>query len=174
MGTLDLAALLLPSLLAAHAGGPLASARVEPAFALQLRLKNAMAAEAVGEAGRQAAERLADPGCARVFSDFKDASGATLQQRLDRLGTSGPGHLQAIYFYDGASRRGCQRGRTHALTEPGSYVVHVCPQFVLSQRRDPEQAPITIIHELLHTLGLGENPPSSVEISRHVRARCGR
>jgi hypothetical protein len=53
-------------------------------------------------------------------------------------------------------------------------VVHVCPRFVLSQRQDPTHAPELLIHELLHTLGLGENPPSTEAISRHVRARCGR
>jgi len=174
MGSLDLVAFLLPSLLSAHAGGPAVSERLEPVFALQVRARNAMAVEALTEAGRRAAERLAEPGCARVFSDFKDASGRTLQQRLDELGTSGAGHLQAIYFYDGAHRRACQRRRTLAGTELGSYVVHVCPQFVSNQRQDPDQASVTIIHELLHTLGLGENPPSSEEITRHVRARCGR
>jgi hypothetical protein len=30
-----------------------------------------------------------------------------------------------------------------------------------------------LIHEMLHTLGLRENPPSSAEISRRVTARCG-
>ena len=170
MGSLDLVALLLPGMLSVQANDH----APQPAVELQLRVKGAMAVRALTEAGRAAAERLTEPGCARVFSDFKDASGRTLQQQLDALGTTGPGHLRAIYFYDGASRSGCQRGRTLAVTEPGSHVVHVCPQFVLSQRRDPKQAPVTIIHELLHTLGLGENPPLSEEISRHVRARCGR
>jgi hypothetical protein len=54
------------------------------------------------EAGRAAAERLAGPGCARLLSDFKDASGRTLQQRLDELGRSAVQQLQSIYFYDGA------------------------------------------------------------------------
>jgi hypothetical protein len=30
------------------------------------------------------------------------------------------------------------------------------------------------IHEILHTLGLEENPPSSSQITRRVLARCGR
>jgi hypothetical protein len=29
-----------------------------------------------------------------------------------------------------------------------------------------------IIHEMLHTLGLGENPPSSREITQRVTERC--
>ena len=31
-----------------------------------------------------------------------------------------------------------------------------------------------LIHETLHTLGLGENPPSSEEITLRVESRCGR
>jgi hypothetical protein len=31
-----------------------------------------------------------------------------------------------------------------------------------------------IIHEELHSLGLGENPPDSKEITQQVIARCGR
>ena len=30
-----------------------------------------------------------------------------------------------------------------------------------------------VIHEELHSLGLGENPPSSQEITRRVESRCG-
>jgi hypothetical protein len=30
-----------------------------------------------------------------------------------------------------------------------------------------------VIHETLHTLGLGENPPSSAEIDSAVARRCG-
>jgi hypothetical protein len=31
----------------------------------------------------------------------------------------------------------------------------------------------TLIHEMLHSLGLGENPPSSGEINGQVMRRCG-
>jgi len=144
------------------------------AEAVQVRSTNAMTITALVEAGRLAAARLKEPNCAGIFSEFSDGSGRTLQQRLDDLGRTGSAHLQAIYFYDGVNRTACQSGRTLAVSEPGSVVVHVCPQFVLRQRQHPEEAPIALIHELLHTLGLGENPPSSEEITRHVRARCGR
>jgi hypothetical protein len=33
-------------------------------------------------------------------------------------------------------------------------------------------AEAVIIHEMLHTLGLGENPPSSTEITFRVLNRC--
>jgi hypothetical protein len=31
-----------------------------------------------------------------------------------------------------------------------------------------------VIHEALHTLGLGENPPTSTEITSRIAARCQR
>jgi hypothetical protein len=174
MGTLAIVACMGSALLSVHAEGSGGSRSAEPAFSLQVRSKNPMAVAALRDAGRGAAERLADPRCSSVFSDFRDQAGRTLQQRLDELGRSGAAQLQAVYFYDGANRGGCQRGRTLAVTEPGSVVVHVCPQFVFRQRQDPDEAPVLLIHELLHTLGLGENPPSSEEITRHVKARCSR
>jgi hypothetical protein len=33
-------------------------------------------------------------------------------------------------------------------------------------------AEVYVIHEMLHTLGLGENPPSSQEITQAVVKRC--
>jgi hypothetical protein len=63
---------------------------------------------------------------------------------------------------------------TLAFTEVGSQVIRVCGgQFrdrFLRQRSNTE---IIIIHEFLHTLGLGENPPSSQAITRQVALRCG-
>jgi len=40
-------------------------------------------------------------------------------------------------------------------------------------RNDPAYAEMILIHELLHTLGLGENPPTSLEITARVTERCG-
>jgi hypothetical protein len=82
--------------------------------------------------------------------------------------------MTLIGFYDGQGQAGCLRGRTMAVTSPGSRVVWVCSQFVVEQHRDPGWAEATLIHEALHTLGLGENPPSATEISAQVVKRCGR
>jgi len=38
---------------------------------------------------------------------------------------------------------------------------------------DPGFATNVVIHEMLHALGLGENPPTSEEITRQVVKRCG-
>jgi len=50
--------------------------------------------------------------------------------------------------------------------------VFVCPNFRKEAERDPWSAENWIIHEMLHTLGLGENPPSSREITQRVNERC--
>lgn len=50
--------------------------------------------------------------------------------------------------------------------------VFVCPSFRREAERDPWAAESWIIHELLDTLGLGENPPSSREITQRVTERC--
>jgi hypothetical protein len=51
-------------------------------------------------------------------------------------------------------------------------VVYICPGFAAFDRRYPDEAEATLIHEALHSLGLGENPPSSRHIQARVRARC--
>ena len=53
-------------------------------------------------------------------------------------------------------------------------MVFVCgDQFVRGWRVDRWHAEVVVIHEALHTLGLGENPPSSRDITARVRERCG-
>ena len=62
-----------------------------------------------------------------------------------------------------------------AVTEPGSRVVFICPTaFVEAVSGKPEQAEATLIHEMLHSLGLGENPPRSRDITERVLFRCDR
>jgi hypothetical protein len=121
----------------------------------------------------RARARLERPQCQRVFTDFHDQSGQPLQDALDRAGRSGAEHLGTLLFYDGSGQRRCLGGRTLAFTSVGSPIVFVCaPQFVAAARRDPILADAALIHESLHSLGLGENPPSSGEITSRVISRC--
>ena len=54
-----------------------------------------------------------------------------------------------------------------------SRVVLTCGQvFEPYVRQNPTGAEILLIHEFLHTLGLGENPPSTSQITDRVAARC--
>jgi hypothetical protein len=120
-------------------------------------------------------ERLAEPRCQALFSEFRDQSGRPLRENLDALGHTGQSYLGLIIFYDGRKRRTCVERDAMAVTAPGSRVVWICPaQLYDWARRNPLLAEATIIHEALHTLGLGENPPSSQEITSRVVALCGR
>lgn len=140
----------------------------------RVRIARPALAASVRAALEGASRRLAAPACTLVLSEYRDAEGRTLQANLDTLGESGPGYLGLIGWYDGQGAAGCLRGRTLAVTAPGSRAVWVCPQFALEQRRDPGLAEVTLLHEALHSLGLGENPPSAAEITSRVVERCGR
>jgi hypothetical protein len=128
----------------------------------------------VQKALRGAADRLRAPGCAAIFEDFTDNTGRPLQANLDALEQTGPGYLGLIGFYDGSAQRSCLHARTFAITAAGSRAVWVCPQFAFEQHRDPLVGEVVLIHEVLHSLGLGEDPPSALEITARVMQRCGR
>jgi hypothetical protein len=67
----------------------------------------------------------------------------------------------------------CNLGDPYAITQPGSRVVFICPrEFIQKREWNPAEAEALIIHEMLHSLGLEENPPSSVAITADVLDRC--
>ncbi|HEY2943952.1 MAG TPA: hypothetical protein VGN09_16080 [Vicinamibacteria bacterium] len=119
-----------------------------------------------------AAQRLAEPQCARVFGDFADAAGHPLQEKLDAYGMTGAEYLSLIYFGNGFDAGRCGDESVLATTTPGSRLVSVCGRFARAYRENSTWAEVVVIHEALHTLGLGENPPTSAEISNRVVARC--
>ncbi len=124
---------------------------------------------------RDAATMLATSECQAVFSDFRDAEGKTLKERLDVLGQTGERYLGRLLFYSGDGSQGCERRHKLAFTSPGSHVIYICEsQFSIAARRSPGLAAATIIHEELHSLGLGENPPTSTAITERVTLRCVR
>jgi hypothetical protein len=83
-------------------------------------------------------------------------------------------YLGAIRFVSGSEDRVCATGQGFAgLRRAGDDVVYVCPaRFRELAQRDALMAEAVVIHEMLHTLGLGENPPSSREITSRVMHRC--
>jgi hypothetical protein len=140
---------------------------------VRVRLGGLFDAGTVQRSLDRARGRLERPHCQRLFTDFQDASGRPLQDALDRSGLSGAEHLGTLLFYDGGGQPRCGGPRTLAFTFTGSHVVFVCPQlFVAAARRDPLLADAALIHESLHSLGLGENPPTSSEITSRVISRC--
>ncbi len=121
-----------------------------------------------------AARRLQSPRCQAVFADFHDERGRPLHERLADLGVSGPSYLELVVFYDGTGKGACVRDGVLAFTGQGHRVVYVCRERFEREWRAGESrfAEIVLIHEMLHTLGLGENPPSSQAITNHVLRRC--
>jgi hypothetical protein len=82
-------------------------------------------------------------------------------------------HLARLVFVDGGETKSCAKGAL-AVTEPGSRVVRVCSsRLVWTWQQNSRHVVAALIHEALHTLGLGENPPSSAEITSRVLKRCG-
>ena len=116
----------------------------------------------------RASELLEDESCVSLADEFKDRHGRPLRDQLVRLGVSATEYLELILFRDGAAR-----GDAIAYTSPGSRVVFVHgPSIERSALNNPSHLVATVIHEMLHTLGLGENPPSSAEITARILARC--
>jgi hypothetical protein len=111
-----------------------------------------------------------------VFTDFTDAEGRTLQQNLEEWGASPAEYIRLIPFVDGSSQALCRRTKTALAATPGVRRVFVCKTFADFALRQPAIAESMVIHEILHTLGLGESPqrgaPTSIEITQRVEARC--
>jgi hypothetical protein len=140
----------------------------------RVRVPHNDVAQAVKRALAGADRLLGEPACQQVLTDFRDGSARTLKEVLDGNEVSAQAYLRWIVFSDGRGLKACGNG-TLAVTEPGSRVVFICPAaFVEMANGHPEEAETALIHEMLHTLGLGENPPSSREITDRVRTRCSR
>jgi len=157
------------SVVARPAGDDRASAAV-----VQVRFRSPARAEVARQAVAGAVRRLGSDECRAVLTDFRDASGVRLDARLAETGASVEQWVGGVFFYDGNGRGSCHKRGVMAVTSAGSRVVFLCPAFTLEQRRDPGLAEALVIHELLHTLGLAENPPTSQQINRRVFERCGR
>jgi hypothetical protein len=117
--------------------------------------------------------KLNKPRCQQILDDFKDAEGHSLRENLDSLGLGPSEYLALIVYRDGRDLRSgkCRSGGAAAVTHSKSRVVYVCGANFRAQA--PGIRANTLIHEMLHSLGLGENPPSSGEINGQVRRRCG-
>lgn len=119
-----------------------------------------------------AALKLETAGCQELLREFRDAEGRTLAENLARWDRTPSDYLRMIPFLDGSSHALCRGGGVELFVEMGTPRVFVCRSFAEKQIRDPWAAENMVIHEMLHTLGLGENPPSSREITNRVNDRC--
>ena len=128
----------------------------------------------------RAAARLEDASCREILTDFKDDSGRTLESNLEALGVSASGYLLQLSFLDGSVVHECRNLAVAMVAAHGAPRVFLCPaeagpvnsriSRIEFQRGSLAEA--MVIHEMLHTLGLGENPPTTFEITERVRARC--
>lgn len=119
-----------------------------------------------------AARKLAGSRCQQVFSDFKDGNGRLLRENLEATGQTGAGYLRWLIFFNGSDDSFCANRDIAAGTTPSNRLVRVCPRFKKIAVSDPDYAAWLLIHEELHSLGLGENPPASADITDGVRMRC--
>jgi hypothetical protein len=121
-----------------------------------------------------AAVRLARPPCQEIFGDFSNGSGQRLSARFAASGKTVAEAFAVLRVFEDRNAKQCFGGTRLAFTEVGSQLIRVCgPQFKDQFLRDRRVTELIMIHELLHTFGLGENPPSSQEISAQVAVRCG-
>ena len=120
-----------------------------------------------------AQRKLRIPKCRMVLADFHDADGRSLEENLAALDVEPADYITMLTIRDGGERQAgalCRMPGVAAVTSPRGRVVYVCAYFRLQPAGTREN---TLIHEMLHTLGLGENPPRAIEISDQVRRRCG-
>ena len=125
---------------------------------------------ALQEARVGARQRLDHPACQAVLADFTDIRGRRLDVVLRDSGRTAQEQLDRLEFESGLGRPAC-RGAVMAFTRMRSSVVSIClrPFGALT----PAQQEAILIHEMLHSLGLGENPPESAAITAQVVKRCG-
>jgi hypothetical protein len=150
----------------------LVGAAAQPASFEQALVLSGMEGRALERARTRAVALLESSECRKVFSDFTDAEGRTLQEKLDALGQTPAEYLGTVHFLNGEVQPLCHRSTVQMVTTGKSLYVYVCPQFLQFQDRRPELAPVLVIHEALHTLGLGENPPTPMEITNRIYGRC--
>ena len=139
-----------------------------------IRIPDPLARRATIAALESASALLADADCRKTLTDFDDGNGRSLADRLSSVAVDVHVYLTMVTFIDDSRHKRCASGVV-VFTAPGSRVVRVCAgELKRIYAQQPDYVVATIIHEILHTLGLGEDPPSSREITARVRARCGR
>jgi hypothetical protein len=140
----------------------------------RIRVRSGEDAAAVAAALLGAQARLRSGACQQLLDEYHDADGRLLRENLAPFGVEAADYLTLLVLVDGGERGGghlCRTRGVAAVTEPKGRVVFVCGgafRELSSAHREN-----VLIHELLHSLGLGENPPSAREINARVWSRCG-
>jgi hypothetical protein len=141
----------------------------------RLQIHDLQLRDAVTTAIAEAARLLGDPECARILTDFVDTSDRPLAGNVEALNLTAPAYLSLLWFVDGTYDSVCEprHPQIAAFTQRGGRAVFICRSAFLEVVRQGT-AEFVIIHEMLHSLGLGENAPhpTSLAITRQVAKRC--
>jgi len=140
----------------------------------RVRVRSGDDATAVLAALQGARRKLQDAGCQRLLEDFRDAGGRSLRENLAPFEMDPADYLTLLVFADGGEQQKgalCRFRGVAAVTVPKGRVVYVCGSAFREMSLPHREH--ALIHEMLHSLGLGENPPSAREINAAVWRRCG-
>ena len=157
-----------------------AAASVEAGTRPQHRELNPYDRGVVERVRTRAAARLEQAECGKLLTDFTDRGGRSLESNLRPWGVSASEYLRHISFVDGSLVATCRNAAVMMAAIPGVPRVFVCPagggqvtsRLSRIEFQSGSLAEAMVIHEMLHTLGLGENPPTTLEITERVRERC--
>ena len=129
--------------------------------------------DAVAHSLEGASEWLQAPRCQMLLTEFVDGRGRSLTERLAELNLSTAEYLRVVIFRDAEVAPQCQAPGVLAFTLTNSRIVYVCGRvFVRAAKRDAAEGRATVIHEVLHSLGLGENPPRPQDITFRIKQLC--
>jgi hypothetical protein len=118
-----------------------------------------------------AARQLRQPECRKAFAEFQLPDGSTPLQNLEATGLTAEEFLATLEWESGATSGRCGPGALLATVRNGRRV-SVCPGFPKIVASRASFGATLVIHEQLHALGLGENPPTSSYITARVYHWC--
>jgi hypothetical protein len=130
--------------------------------------------DALDASRRDARALLSRPACRMLLSSYTDAAGRSLAENLRPFDVPAPAYLDLLVFRPAPDDApACAEPANVFFPPPGSLVVFVCGRRLESLRAaDARLASVLVLHEMLHTLGLGENPPSPAQITARVGEHC--
>jgi hypothetical protein len=164
---------LVASALAALAAGPQPLGAAEPDLK-RIATRTGADTVAVLSALQGAQLKLRTARCQALLDDFRGPDGLSLRDHLAPFEMEAADYLTQLVILDGGERRAgrrCQARDAAAVTTRGEHVVYVCGDVFRALSTGLREN--VLIHEMLHTLGLGENPPRPGEINTQVWRRCG-
>lgn len=118
-----------------------------------------------------AVERLGRTDCRRIFEEVHDFTGRPVARRLESGERSPSSHFARLTFVE-SSDGPCAANLT-AWSVAGDVRVRICSRrFSALAGQDRREAAAVLIHEALHTLGVGEDAANQ-PLTAYVRGRCG-